>query len=251
MKRVFLTVALAILLVLPVAMCHSEEAGKPIRTLIITGCDVSAHPWRETTPAIRKILEETKKFEVFVCEDPAILESKQALDKYSLILLNYFNFRVPTISDTAKENLTAFVREGKGVVNLHLASASFSEWDEFHKMVGRWWVMGESGHGPRGKFTVSIVDKEHPITKGMSDFDTDDELYAKLVGEDPIHVLASAYSDWSKKVEPLAFTLSYGKGRVYHHCFGHDAKAVENPPVARLLARGAEWAATGEVAETK
>jgi type 1 glutamine amidotransferase len=248
MKRVVLTVVLAIVLVLPGLICNSVKAAELIRTLIITGCDVGSHPWRETTPAIRKILEDTKKFEVFVCEDPAILESKSALDNYSLIILNYFNFRRPTISDTAKENLANFVKGGKGFVPLHLSSASFSEWDEFHKMVGRWWVMGTSGHGPRGKFTVNIVDKEHPISKGMSDFEADDELYAKLLGEGPIHVLLSAYSDWSKKVEPLAFTLSYGEGRVYHHCFGHDVKAVEDPPVAGLLARGAEWAATGKVA---
>jgi len=251
MRRVLLTIVIAVLVVLPATMCHSAEAQKPIRTLIITGCDVGSHPWRETTPAIRKILEDTMKFEVFVCEDPAILESKQALDNYSLIVLNYFNYRVPTISDRAKDNLAAFVKGGKGFVNLHLASASFSEWDEFHKMVGRWWVMGKSGHGPRGKFTVNIRDKNHPITKGMSDFETDDELYAKLLGEGPIHVLVSAYSDWSKKVEPLAFTLSYGKARVYHHCFGHDVKAVENPSVVKLLARGAEWAATGKVTEAE
>ncbi len=250
MKRV-LTILAAILVVLPALVCQSEETKQPIRTLIITGCDVSAHPWRETTPAIRKILEDTKKFEVFVCEDPAILESKQALDKYSLIVLNYFNFRVPTISDAAKQNLAAFVSAGKGFVTFHLSSASFAEWDEFHKMEGRWWVMGQSGHGPRGKFTVNIVDKEHSISKGMSDFETDDELYAKLLGDSPIHVLVSAYSDWSKKVEPLAFIFSYGKGRVYHHCFGHDAAAVLHAPVARLLARGAEWAATGNVAEAQ
>jgi hypothetical protein len=251
MKRLVLGIVLVILVGLPEFACHSQEAKEPIRTLIVTGCDVRSHPWRETTPAIRGILEETKKFEVFVCEDPAILESKQALEKYALIILNYFNYGVPTISDEAKSNLVGFIREGKGFVTLHLASASFSEWDEFHKMIGRWWVMGKSGHGPRGKFTVNIVDKEHPISKGMSDFETDDELYAKLFGEGPIHVLVSAYSDWSKKVEPLAFTLSYGKGRVYHHCFGHDVKAVVSPPVARLLARGAEWAATGTVAEVE
>ena len=251
MRRVMLTIVLAIVVALPGLVCHSEEAKKPIRTLIITGCDVASHRWRETTPAIRKILEETEKFDVFVCEDPAILESKQALDKYSLIVLNYFNFRVPTISDRAKNNLAAYVRGGKGFVTLHLASASFSEWDEFHKMIGRWWIMGKSGHGPRGKYTANIVDKEHPITKGMSDFEADDELYAKLLGEGPIHVLVSAYSDWSKKVAPLAFTVSYGKGRVYHHCFGHDVKAVVNPRVAELLARGAEWAATGNVTGPK
>lgn len=246
MRRILFTIVLLTFIVLPGVVCHAQE-GKPIRTLIITGCDVGAHPWRKTTPAIRKVLEDTKKFEVFVCEDPAILESKEALEKYSLIVQNYLNFRVPTISDKAKENLASFVKGGKGFVAFHLSSASFGEWGEFHKMVGRYWVMGKSGHGPRATFTSNIVDKEHPITKGMSDFETDDELYAKLLGDGPIHLLVSAYSDWSKKVEPLVFTVSYGKGRVYHHCYGHDANAVLHPPVAKLMARGAEWAATGKV----
>ena len=249
MRAILLTILLAAVLVLPEIACDAAEGAKPIRTLIITGADVGSHPWRATTPAIRNILEKTGKFEVFVCEDPGILESRGALERYSLVILNYFNYRQPTISDEAKENLSNFVKGGKGFVCLHLASASFAEWEAFHKMVGRWWVMGQSGHGPRSVFTVNVVDKEHPITKGMTDFQQDDELYAKLLGDGPVHVLLSAYSDWSKKVEPLAFTLSYGEGRVFHHCFGHDAKAVENPPVARLLARGAEWAATGGVAD--
>jgi hypothetical protein len=38
----------------------------------------------------REILEESKRFEVVVAEDPAILESS-TLSRYDLILLNYRN----------------------------------------------------------------------------------------------------------------------------------------------------------------
>jgi len=105
--------------------------------------------------------------------------------------------------------------------------------------------MGKSGHGPRSQFDVKIVDKEHPITKGIEAFQADDELYAKLQGEGSIHVLAEAYSDWSKKVEPLVFWHQYGKGRVVHNAFGHDGKALSNSAIQKLVARGVEWAATG------
>jgi len=225
-----------------------QPKTKKIKTLIITGRDVPVHEWRKTTPALRKLLEATGKFEVYVSEDPAILESENALKKYDLIVLNYYNWKAPTISDAAKKNFAAFVRGGKGLVAFHLSSASFKEWDEFHKMVGRYWVMGKSGHGPRGKFKARVVKPDHPITKGVpKEFETDDELYSKLLGDTPINVLVEAYSDWSKRVEPLAFTVTYGKGRVYHHCFGHDVRAITNPPVARLFVQGAEWAATGKV----
>jgi type 1 glutamine amidotransferase len=109
--------------------------------------------------------------------------------------------------------------------------------------------MGTSGHGPRSVFTAKIADQEHPITKGMTDFETDDELYAKLQGDTPIRVLVEADSDWSKKTEPLVFTLEYGKGRVFHEAFGHDGKAIKHAPVAQIIARGCEWAATGRVSK--
>ena len=103
--------------------------------------------------------------------------------------------------------------------------------------------MGVSGHGPRGVFKAQITDPNHPITKGLTDFQQDDELYAKLQGDTPIHVLVQADSDWSQATEPLAFVLSYGAGRVFHHTFGHDPKAIRNPSVETLIVRGTAWAA--------
>ena len=108
--------------------------------------------------------------------------------------------------------------------------------------------MKVSGHGPRAPFKVNIADKNNPITKGIEDFEADDELYAKLQGNAKIKVLATADSDWSKKkAEPLVFTLSYGKGRVFHEAFGHDVKALKNDSIAKIICRGCEWAATGKV----
>ena len=109
--------------------------------------------------------------------------------------------------------------------------------------------MGKSGHGPRGVFDVKVVDQEHPITRGLDNFQADDELYSKLQGDTPIHVLVEGYSTWSKKTEPLVFWLDYGKGRVMHNCFGHDGRALANPSVRKIIARGVEWAATGKVAD--
>jgi type 1 glutamine amidotransferase len=107
--------------------------------------------------------------------------------------------------------------------------------------------MGKSGHGPRSPFKAKVVTKDNPITQGLADFEADDELYAKLQGNAPITVLVQADSDWSKQTEPLAFTVEYGKGRVFHQAFGHDGRAVKNPAVQTLIQRGTEWAATGKV----
>jgi type 1 glutamine amidotransferase len=97
-----------------------------------------------------------------------------------------------------------------------------------------------------------------------------DELYHGLRGPAKnITVLATAYSDkntWgSGDHEPIAWTVHYGKGRVFVTVLGHVMKAeythainginsTENKKEAiysvgfqTLLARGAEWAATGKV----
>lgn len=220
-----------------------------IATLLVTGHDVvPAHPWRDTTPLIRQQLEASGKFDVKVCEDTSILESS-TLHAYKLIVLNFGFWDVPQLSDRAKENLLTFVRNGGGLMPLHFACSSYQKWDEYAELIGRVWVKDVAGHGPRSKFTVKIVDKEHPITAGMKDFEADDELYAKLSGKAEIHVLATADSEWSKQTEPLVFVKKYGKGNVVHNLLGHDVKARDYPEYALLIVRGAEFAATGKVSK--
>jgi type 1 glutamine amidotransferase len=227
---------------------NAADAVKKIRVLLVTGDDAApSHNWAEVSQAIKETLTTTGRFDVRLCEDAGVLDSTTSLARYDLIFLHLYNAKTPTLSDSAKENLLQFVKGGKGLAVSHLSSASFKEWPEFGKLCGRYWVMGKSGHGPRSVFKVRVANKDDAITKGLADFEADDELYAKLQGDAAINVLVEADSDWSKQTEPLAFTLDYGKGRVFHEAFGHDGKAVRNPSVQRLIQRGCEWAATGKV----
>jgi hypothetical protein len=65
-------------------------------------------------------------------------------------------------------------------------------------------------------------------------------------------VLTYAFSEVSHQGEPMDWVRQYGKGRVYTTMLGHTWKDEMNPnlddvPFEALLARGAEWAATGAV----
>ncbi len=245
LKSFFMTLALSTAFTLA-PNGQAAEAVQKSRVLLVTGEDVSVHNWAEVSQAIKETLEATGRFDVRVCEDPGVLDSASSLARYDLIFLDYYNAKTPTLSATAKENLVQFVKGGKGLALAHLSSASFKEWDEFHKMCGRYWVMGKSGHNPRAVFKARVINKSDPITSGLEDFEADDELYAGLQGDGAINVLVEADSDWSKKTEPLAFTLAYGNGRVFHEAFGHDGKAIRNPSVQKLIQRGSLWAATGK-----
>src|SRR5882672_12215380 len=62
------------------------QGAAKLRTLIVTGDDVPAHNWRETTPVVREILESTGRFEVRVSEEPGVLASP-SLASYDLVVL--------------------------------------------------------------------------------------------------------------------------------------------------------------------
>lgn len=214
-----------------------------IRVLIVTGQDWPGHLWRETAPALRQLLEADKRIAVRILEDPHALDTA-ALTNYNVALLHFQNWQQPGPGAMARANLRRFVENGGGLMSVHFACGAWQgEWPEFANIIGRVWDPKLRGHDPRGKFTVQIVDGEHPVTRGLKDFETDDELYTCLVGDAPIHLLAQAKSGVDQKEHPMVFTRDYGKGRVFLTTLGHDVKAYTNSVVPQLLRQGCVWAA--------
>jgi type 1 glutamine amidotransferase len=210
--------------------------------LIVTGNDYPGHKWKLTAPVLSKGIAEDKRLEVKIAWKGEALCSDRIKD-YDTIVLHWMNWKCPDPGPRARKNLVEFVSSGGGLVLVHFACGAFQGWDEFGKIAGRAWNPKLRGHDPRGPFTVNITDVKHPITKGMKDFKTDDELYTCLDGRTPITVLATSVSKKDKKVYPMAFVLKYGKGRVFHCVLGHDVKAFSFPGVLELFRRGTAWTA--------
>lgn len=223
------------------AASEEDKQADPIRIVSVTGVDSRAHNWKERSRAISQILAEDKRFEVRVVEDPEFLATDELFD-YDVALLHFRNLKPLTKEKQARENLLSFVRRGKGLAVIHGVSGAFPDWPEFRNLIGRVWGP-RYGHDPRGKFAVKIVDASHPIVRGMTDFQTDDELYVRFAGQRPIEVLATARSKLTGKDEPVAFVLRYGEGRVFHTPLGHDGRALLLLGPAELLRRGCAWAA--------
>ena len=83
-----------------------------------------------------------------------------------------------------------------------------------------------------------------------------DELYHGQRGPaEHMQILATAYSAKDKNGtgtnEPMIWVIPYGKGRVFTtvlgHAMGPNAPAIECVGFQTVVARGAEWAATGKV----
>lgn len=232
---------LILLIVIGCPALASAADAAPIRVLLVTGYDHPAHDWKTTAPALREVLEADPRFKVRVIEDPQQLDRPE-LANYDLAVLHFMNWQRPGPDARAFANLRRFVEGGKGLVVVHFACGAFADSAEYRQLAGRVWD-GKNSHDPRGPFRVEVVDRTHPILRGLGSFDTDDELYICLTGERPVELLATARSKVTGKDHPMAFCLDYGKGKVFHTTLGHDARAIRMVGTAELIRRGSAWAA--------
>ena len=249
-------------LALPVALTAGAWAAEEakVRLLIVTGSH--GHDWKGTTPVLKEFLEKTGRFEVDVTLDPPKDLNPETLARHDVVLLHYKETaeKPGRWPETAENALLDAVRGGKGLVVLHYASSAFDDkkasWPEFEKLIGGGWrrSKGYGAHAAPYQYRVEVKDAEHPVTKGFpaSFLHARDELYHKLLQLPGNRVLLEALDDapdgkGTGKKEPLVWVLEYGKGRVFHDALGHGVDQMKGPGFQSLLARGAEWAATGKV----
>ncbi len=247
------------------SLALAQAPKSKLQALIITGQNTPGHDWRGTTPVLRKLLEDTGKFEVRVTEEFRGAGS-ETLAPYDVVILSYYDGRKPELGwgERSGTALLNYVRGGKGVVIFHFAVAAFDEWAEYETLCGGNWRPNFGHHAARHDYTVTITDREHPITRGMKATfpQANDELYANLKWqpEGAFHVLATAWDDHSLYKpgekqpipgaglnQPMLWTVKYGSGRVFASAMGHDAEAMTLPGFVSTFARGTEWAATGDV----
>jgi type 1 glutamine amidotransferase len=165
------------------------------------------------------------------------------------------------LSDEDKANLDAYLRRGGGVVTIHDALCG-PDPEYFSKVVGGAKKHGETNFTLEANVPYTIVDKEHPIMQGMSDFKiTDEAFYLMTWAKQPqIHVLATAVMDATEtakraghagEVVPQIWTYENqltpaptGQPfRAFVWMQGHNYSNFSLPQVQGMLLRGIAWAA--------
>lgn len=276
-RTVFLSLKLVLL---AVVLCAAStlSAEDKIKALIVDG--QNNHKWKETTPVLKQILEDSGRFTVDVATTPQdrskMNEFKPQFDKYDVIVLNYNGDAWPKETNEA---FLKFVQNGGGLVFYHAADNAFTDWKAFNEMagLGGWGGRNEKSgpylyiddqdreirdpkpghggsHGPQWAFTLKVRAEDHPIMKGLpKEFrHCEDELYDHMRGPAKnVTILATAFADKTKggtgNHEPLLLTVDYGKARCFHTMLGHEAKQCKSVSFIITFLRGTEWAATGEV----
>jgi type 1 glutamine amidotransferase len=150
-----------------------------------------------------------------------------------------------TCSVPEKALLEGYLKRGGGIVTMHDGMCSDdAKW--FAQMVG-----GAKQHGERnsssGALRVTFVDKTHEITRGIADFDIDDEAFFLLTTTPELHPLATSVIPSTKEVVPQIWTaertLSGGKPfRSFVYMLGHSFSNWSKPEVQTLMLRGIAWA---------
>ena len=216
-----------------------------IPVLIVSGSD-AFHDWRRTTPQLRAQLKDSGRFDVRVVEDAEALAAPGMLANYRAVLLNG---QAPRSSAALRRSLQRYVEGGGGLVALHWAVDNFSDWPGFADLLGRVWREGTSVE-EHGRFDVTVA-QPHPITAGMPNFSTADReaVHYRLRGTAKVDVLATARSNKTGEAVPVMITHRVGRGRVFFSPFGHSVASREDPDVATMIVRAAEWAAKGQVSE--
>ncbi len=224
-------------------LLERTEPAKEKRVLIVTGDDFKGHRWRETGPELAEILREDPRLEVSITETPAIFGSP-LLKHYDAVVLHFKNYadRLP-LGEAVRNGLQRYLKDGNGLVVAHFGCGAFQEWNEFEQCIGRVWNPKFRAHDRYGPFEVRIVDGNHPITRGLKNFKTEDELYTCLDGTTPIRALCDAVSNKDGKVYPMGLVLEGGPGRVFNCTLGHDVNAFQSAGTRTLYRRAVAWAA--------
>ena len=221
-----------------------------MKLLAISG---GRHPYEESTPVLERFLKGAGH-DVTVSWDADALGDADEMARYDALVFNTLRAGDATLTEEQQAGMKGFIKGGKGFVCIHISGCVPETWPEYRDITGGGWVMGTSFHPPYGRFTVNVLNSDHPGVAGISDFVTNDELYMGLEYSDDNDVFMSADSEeatyeWGGKrthmpagTFPLSWTRSYGDGRVFVTLLGHNGLSFETPEFQKLVLNGIDWA---------
>jgi hypothetical protein len=227
-------------------MAKPGEEGN-IRVLIVTG----GHAFeREPFFAMFQSFEGIEYREVQHPKAHAFFRPEAAREYDVLVLYDMWQ----KIGEEARANLVRLLRKGKGVVALHHSLAAYQDWEEYARIIGgRYYlqprvVRGERKPGSTFKhgvrYTVHIANPNHPVTRGLKDFEIVDETYNGFDVHPDVTVLLTTEEPSSGRV--IGWAHTYGRSRIVYLQLGHGRTAYENPHYRRLVAQAIRWVARGE-----
>jgi type 1 glutamine amidotransferase len=177
-------------------------------------------------------------------EDPGLLNARTLAD-YSLLIIarngrywpdGYGKPQTAWMTDEQQKDIWDFVEHGGGFLALHNAHTLYPPNGLYYKLFG-----GDFGGHPKPyTFTVRVENKNHPITRGVEDFDIYDEQHMSKYWLDQEHLLLRSVARDNQQAA-AGWWRETGKGRFCYLSPGHTPEAINHPMMQLLIRNAARW----------
>ena len=248
------TVALGLLAMLAGVALSAEPAAAPAKKIsvaIITG----GHGFNQ--PEFLKLFEGYDDIAATQCPQKTGGELFDDISNFNYDVIVLYNFN-QKISEKQQENFLKLMDRGTGLLILHHANGAYNNWPEFWKIAGvtyhfgPWEDDGKQMQRSSAKagvtFKIHVADPNHPITKGIADYEMVDETYGRTSVDPSVRALLTTEEPSSDKT--IGWVKTYRKSNVCYLQSGHDPKAYSNPNYRTMVARAVRWVA-GKLPEGK
>jgi type 1 glutamine amidotransferase len=139
------------------------------------------------------------------------------------------------------------LEKGIGMVFLHHALAGYQQWVEYANIIGGKYHTPESyadssmhsGFQHDIEMDVTVVRKDHPVTRGMQDFSILDEGYSNIEVKSDVMVLLT--TDHPASSAEIGWVTTYRNSKLVYLMPGHDKQAYVNPNYRKLIANSIEF----------
>lgn len=204
------------------------------KTHILYMAGGSWHDHLGVASILRKFLEVRHEYHITYSEDFSIFT--RSLEKYDVIIMNGMPTKMEADEFSGFEKA---IKEGKPILGLHSATAALRK-DEHHKSTYTNIIGADfRKHPPIHTFPVKIVKPNHPIVKNIGDFAIYDEMYFYKEQAKESTVLIEAEHEGIKT--PIAWTRTYGKGKVFYTSLGHSVGPATNKYFQQLVLNALIW----------
>jgi uncharacterized protein len=195
---------------------------------------------------LREIGATSRAFEVAVARDSSEI-NRENLRDYDAIVF-YTSGELP-LSGLQKEALLDFVRSGKGFAGIHSAADTLYNWPEYGELLGGYF----DGHPWQQEVRIEAEDPVHPATRHLAPaFQITDEIYQfRNFIREQVHELLRLDNNSVNLSVPgvnrtdgdfaLAWTRSFGSGRVFYTALGHREEVWQDKRFQQHLLNGIRW----------
>lgn len=170
------------------------------------------------------------------CTEDRSMFEYQKLSGFDLCI-SYVDAWERTLTPSQISGLITFIAQGGGLLAIH-NGISYQNNPEFAQLLGAKFT----GHPPYQilKYRIELV--PHPITKGIADFEMEEELY--LFDVDPCaDTTLLMECSGGGMTSPAAWVRSYGLGRIVYLAPGHNINSFKHSVYQQLIVQSALWAA--------